>query len=93
MVLAGKGQSLTSETTSWPPPRQSNATETAVDYAKNDLLIGLPDPFFWFLLPFFGTISVGLCIAINYAALTITHLFTLVYTKVRTAAPKSDDGR
>jgi glycosylphosphatidylinositol deacylase len=93
MLLAGKAQSLTRNSASWPPPRQSNATETVFDYARNDLLIGSPDPFFWFLLPFFGIISVGLCIAINYAALAITHIFTFIYTKVRTTVPKSDDGR
>ncbi len=92
MFLASKAQSMAAESNSWPTPRQSNATEAVIYYTKNDLLIGLPDPFFWFLMPFFGIISVGLCVAINYAALIVTHVFAFIYAKVR-ATPRSDDGR
>jgi pimeloyl-ACP methyl ester carboxylesterase len=89
LFLTGPAQSLVNESSKhWPPPsRDTNATESFVDYTKNDLLIGSPDPFFWFLMPFFGVISVGLCIAVNYAALAITHLFALVYSWIR--APKT----
>lgn len=94
LFLTGPAQSLVTESSkNWPPPRQSNATESLADYTKNDLLIGNPDPFFWFLLPFFGIISIGLCIAINYAALAITHLFTLIYTKLRAPPQKNDSNR
>ena len=81
LLFAGPAQSLMSEDIDWPS-QQSNATESLIDYTKNDLLIGSPDPFFWFLMPFFGIISVGLCIFINYAALAITHAFTSILQRV-----------
>lgn len=84
LFLAGPaGHILTETSKHWPPPQASNATESLVDYTKNDLLIGSQDPFFWFLMPFFGLISVGLCIAINYVALAITHSVTWIYVAIR----------
>ncbi|KAL9101632.1 MAG: hypothetical protein Q9163_003130 [Psora crenata] len=56
-----------------------NATEAAVDFTRNDLLLGSQDPIFWFLMPLFGLISVGACVLVNYAALGVTHLFYLPY--------------
>ncbi|KAJ6130205.1 hypothetical protein N7512_002985 [Penicillium capsulatum] len=61
---------------------RSNATETPVDFTKNDLLLGSSDAFFWFLVPFFGLISVGVCVLVNYAALLIVHIFSFVYGAV-----------
>ncbi|KAF2401642.1 GPI inositol-deacylase-like protein [Trichodelitschia bisporula] len=67
-----------------------NATESLIDYTKNDLLMGSPDPFFWFLLPIFGVISLGLCIAINYVALALTYFLTMIYSSLRSIAARSD---
>jgi len=55
------------------------ATETILDFTKNDLLLGSQDAFFWFLIPLFGVISIGVCVMLNYAALLLTHLFAMVY--------------
>ncbi|KAI9890221.1 MAG: GPI inositol deacylase [Vezdaea aestivalis] len=57
-----------------------NATESAIDYTKNDLLLGSQDPFFWFLVPMLGMVSVGICVALNYTTLVVTHLFSYVFT-------------
>ena len=70
-----------------------NASETVGDFTKNELLLGSHDPFFWFLIPLFGLISVGICIALNYATLAITHVFTFVYAQVRNVSLRNDDGR
>ncbi len=59
-----------------------NATESAVDYTKNDLLLGSPDPFFWFLVPLFGLVSVGICVVMNYALMGVTHILSMVYDLV-----------
>ena len=56
-----------------------NATEAAIDFTKNDLLLGSQDPIFWFLVPLFGLISVGICVGVNYATLGLTNLFYLPY--------------
>jgi hypothetical protein len=61
--------------TSW----RRNATESAIDFTKNDLLLGSQDPFFWFLVPAFGLISVGACVVLNYAALVIIHVLSVIY--------------
>lgn len=55
-------------------------TSVSVEFAKNDLLVGLQDPFFWFLAPLFATISVGIVVAMNYAAMIILHIFTAMFT-------------
>ena len=93
MFFARRPQPNAGSPSHWPLQQQSNATESALDYTRNDLLIGSPDAFFWFLLPSFGVISVGLCIAINYTALSVTYIFTIAYTKLRASVPRSEDGR
>lgn len=59
--------------------QRGNATESAIDFTKNDLLLGSQDPFFWFLVPLFGLISVGICVLVNYAVLALTNIFYLPY--------------
>lgn len=67
--------------------------ESAVDFTINDLMLGTGDPFFWFLVPLFGVISVGVCIAANYFVLTITELFAFVYGRVTALVLHADDAR
>lgn len=59
-----------------------NATESFVDFSQNDLILGNTDPFFWFLVPLFGLISIGICIALNYTVLSLTYGLSLVYAWV-----------
>lgn len=69
----------------------SNSTENVVDFTRNDLLLGTQDPFFAFLVPLFGVISVGICIILNYLTLTVTHIFAVVLSWVlRTFSTNSD---
>ncbi|KAJ5105039.1 hypothetical protein NUU61_002386 [Penicillium alfredii] len=58
---------------------RTNSTETPIDFTKNDLLLGSQDAFFWFLVPFFGLISVGACVIVNYLAIIIVNIFSLIY--------------
>jgi GPI inositol-deacylase len=60
-------------------PWGGNATETAIDYTKNDLLLGSSDPFFWYLVPLAGLIGAGACVLVNYAALGLIHILYLLY--------------
>ncbi|GAB7354645.1 hypothetical protein MBLNU459_g5077t2 [Dothideomycetes sp. NU459] len=73
--------------------RQHNGTETVTDFAKNELLLGSHDPFFWFLVPLFGLLSVGVCIALNYVALAVTQIFTVIYSRIRLVSLRNDEGR
>ena len=58
---------------------KGNATETPVDFTKNDLLLGSQDPVFWFLVPLFGLLSFGACVVVNYVALGLTYVFSMPY--------------
>ncbi len=60
--------------------QSSNSTEAVIDYTQNDLFLGSSDTFFWFLVPLTGLVSVGACIAVNYAVLAITYPLSIVYT-------------
>ena len=72
-----------------------NATESAIDYTRNDLLLGSQDPIFWFLVPLLGLISAGLCVFINWAALGATSLLYIPYSLLtaRPAWARADDSR
>lgn len=70
-----------------------NATEAAVDYTKNDLLLGSQDVFFWFLVPLFGIISIGICIAFNYLILVLTHVFAIAFIRLQSIFSKHAETR
>ncbi|KAI6811597.1 GPI inositol-deacylase-like protein [Hortaea werneckii] len=73
---------------------QSTGTdETSIDFTVNDLMLGTSDPFFWFLVPLFGIVSVGVCIAGNYVVLTIMETLALIYGRLRTLLTKANDPR
>lgn len=71
----------------------TNASEIVMDYTQNDLLLGSMDPFFWFLVPLFGMISVGICIAFNYAVLVIVHIFAACYAQLRSTSHRNSAER
>ncbi|KAK2787842.1 GPI inositol deacylase [Onygenales sp. PD_12] len=60
------------------PDWRSNATESVIDFTKNDLLLGSQDTFFWFLVPLFGLMSIGSCIVINYVVMILIHVFATI---------------
>lgn len=74
---------------------RGNATESAIDFTKNDLLLGSQDPIFWFLVPLCGLISAGVCVLLNIAALGLTYFFSTLYSLLITVTPwtKLDEGR
>ena len=66
---------------------------SSIDFTVNDFLLGTSDPFFWFLIPLFGLISVGVCITINYAVLTTTHVFALTCGRLQAWTVRVDSSR
>ena len=72
-----------------------NGTEAAIDYTKNDLLLGSQDPTFWFLVPLSGLLSAGICVLVNYAALGLTYFLSLLYYAILPNLPwtRADEGR
>ncbi|TGZ85659.1 PGAP1-domain-containing protein [Ascodesmis nigricans] len=60
--------------------RASSDSSVSMEFAKNDLLVGLQDPFFWFLAPLFALCSVGICVAMNYAAMIVIYMITAMYS-------------
>lgn len=91
--LCGQSQTHPHNTNHWLNPRPGNATEGPIDYTKNDLILGFQDSFFWFLVPLFGLICVGVCIAINFVALGLTHVLAILHFLLWKAPLKSEDGR
>lgn len=85
--LTSLGMSLSTATEAFrrvSPPnglllRGGNATETVIDFTKNDLLLGNSDVFFWFLMPLFGLISVGICVLLNYVVLAVISMLAWIY--------------
>ncbi|KAJ5145965.1 uncharacterized protein N7515_000529 [Penicillium bovifimosum] len=75
-LATSKALPQTDETLHW----RTNSTETPIDFTKNDLLLGSQDAFFWFLVPVFGLISVGVCVIVNYLALALVSIFSWVYS-------------
>jgi GPI inositol-deacylase len=71
---------------------RSNLTKSIPDHSMNNLLIGSADPFFWFLVPIFGVICTGLCIAINYAILIVTHILMIPASYIKLLS-RMDDTR
>lgn len=71
----------------------TNSSETFTSFTKNELLLGSHDSFFWFLVPLFGFISVGVCIVLNYVTLALTHVITLCYRQIRHVSLRNDEGR
>jgi pimeloyl-ACP methyl ester carboxylesterase len=71
----------------------TGTTDAAVDFTVNDLLLGTSDPFFWFLVPFFGIITIGICIAANYIVLLVTNFLEFFYARIQAWTNRGDDGR
>lgn len=59
---------------------KSKGETTKADYARNDLLIGLQDPFFWFLAPLFALVSLGVVVVVNYMVLIVLRVLMGYYT-------------
>lgn len=72
---------------------RGNATESFKNFTRNELLLGSHDPFFWFLIPLFGLICVGVCITTNYVVLALTQVFTAFYSRIRSVTLRNDEGR
>ncbi|KAG9238871.1 GPI inositol-deacylase-like protein [Amylocarpus encephaloides] len=74
---------------------RGNATETQIDFTKNDLLTGSQDPFFWFMVPLIGLVCVGVVVMVNYATLAITNIFSILYgwISVKPAWLRNEDKR
>jgi len=62
--------------------RADKAVEASFDFTQNDLLLGTHDPFFWFLVPLFGVVSIGICVGLNYIALLLTHVLAVIYATI-----------
>ncbi|KAF2802940.1 GPI inositol-deacylase [Mytilinidion resinicola] len=91
--LAKSSQDPARTANRWFSGSWNNASASAVDYTRNDLLLGSQDTFFWFLVPLFGLLCVGICVAVNYVAIGVTHAFAVVYSLFYSASLRGDDGR
>ena len=71
----------------------TGTSQKSVDFNVNDLMLGTQDPFLWFLVPLFGVISVGVCIAGNYLITIVMHIFAFVLGRAKALFTRQDDAR
>lgn len=69
----------------------TGTSEQTIDFTINDLMLGTSDPFFWFLVPLFAIISVGICITMNYALLILTHISAVSFARARSWVRRDAD--
>ncbi|QIX01342.1 hypothetical protein AMS68_006859 [Peltaster fructicola] len=60
----------------WLDGVMGRANSLPVDFTTNDLMLGTQDPFLWFLVPLFGIIAVGICIAANYLIIILMSIIS-----------------
>lgn len=60
-------------------PNTSGNLTSYLDDTTHELLLGTDDPFFWFLVPLFGLMCTGICIAINYITLLLEIILAYPY--------------
>jgi GPI inositol-deacylase len=94
-LLSNSSQPLqpTPEQPHWFDMYKSNATESMSDFTMNNLLLGSSDPVFWCLIPLFGVISTGMCVAINYAVLGIVNFLAIPASFIKFSTPRPEDSR
>lgn len=71
--------------------QNGNVTESIIDFTRNDLLLGSQEPIFCLLVPLFGLISVGICIALNYFVLFVTQVSVLAVSILLRPVARSPD--
>lgn len=58
----------------------------SIELHRNDLLIGLDDPFFWFLMPIIGITCTGVCTVMHFMVLSVTCALAVLYGLFATLA-------
>jgi len=71
----------------------TGTSQKSIDFNVNDLMLGTQDPFLWFLVPLFGVISVGVCIAGNYLITILMHIMAFAHGWVRGLWRRQEDAR
>ncbi|KAF2127603.1 PGAP1-domain-containing protein [Dothidotthia symphoricarpi CBS 119687] len=77
----------------WSQSGTSGNTTQLFEDARGELLMGSDDTFFWFLVPLFGLMCVGICVAINYVALLLTYLLATIYSVLSSSTLRNDEGK
>ncbi|KAJ4377031.1 GPI inositol deacylase [Didymella sp. IMI 355093] len=77
----------------WPLHAVASNTTALLDDANHELLLGTDDTFFWFLVPLFGLMCIGICVALNYVALLLTYILATVYALVNSSALRNEEGQ
>ncbi|ORY18521.1 GPI inositol-deacylase-like protein [Clohesyomyces aquaticus] len=91
--LAGARHQTSKSAQHWLLNGRSSNSSDPFSYTNHELLLGSEDTFFWFLVPLFGLMCIGICVVVNYAALGLTYLLTLIYSALRSSSMRSEDGR
>ncbi|KAF2792757.1 GPI inositol-deacylase-like protein [Melanomma pulvis-pyrius CBS 109.77] len=93
IALAGTRHQTAKSTQHWLLNARSSNGTNPFDYTNNELLLGSEDTFFWFLVPLFGVMCIGICVAVNYVALAVTYVLAMLYSALRSSTLQNSDGR
>ncbi|KAF2639697.1 GPI inositol-deacylase [Massarina eburnea CBS 473.64] len=77
----------------WPASIASGNASDAFSYTDHEMLLGLDDNFFWFLIPLFGLMCVAICVALNYVMVGIIYLIAMVYGLVSSSTLRNDENK
>jgi hypothetical protein len=91
IAIAG-AQNQGSQSRQWLSNAGVGNASDPFDYTNNELLLGSGDNFFWFLIPLFGLMSVGVCVAVNYVALALIYILTVIYASLRSSSLRNSEG-
>jgi hypothetical protein len=92
VTIAG-AQKETTISQYWPLNSNGNVLSSILNNTDAELLLGSEDNFFWFLVPLFGLMCVGICVAVNYVLLGITYLFAILYSALPSTSRATDEGK
>lgn len=93
LCRAGAQHELSDSIPDWILKHTGSNMTNLLDYTDNELLLGTKDTFFWFLVPLFGLISVGVCVAVNYVVLLVTYLLVLIVSMLQSSLPRKDEAK
>jgi pimeloyl-ACP methyl ester carboxylesterase len=77
----------------WLNSGRSTNTTNLFEDTSNELLIGSDDTFFWFLVPLFGLMCIGVCVAINYTTLVLEYTLATLYSLLRSSRLGKDEAK
>lgn len=92
IALAGAQRETTKGLHNWVAHHAGSNMTKMLDYADNELLLGSGDTFFWFLVPLFGIMCIGIGVVVNYVVLALVYLLAFICGLVPSFSSRTEEG-